>query len=76
MRKKKFLKSIGFLAIVTGGSAVVMLLWNWLIPTIFGLETIHFWQVLIIITLCCFIVCEILRRDFAILKVENSVNKI
>ena len=36
----------GFLAIVAGVSAVVMLLWNWLMPVLFGLITINFWQAL------------------------------
>ena len=37
---------IGFLAVVAGFSAVVMLLWNWLMPVVFGLGTISFWQAL------------------------------
>jgi len=61
-RIKRFLTSIGFLAIVAGFSAVVMLLWNWLIPTIFGLDAINFWQVLLIISLCGFIVQQIWKE--------------
>ncbi len=34
------------LAIVTGFSAIVMFLWNILIPNIFGLAVINFWQAL------------------------------
>ncbi|GHV56663.1 hypothetical protein FACS1894182_03680 [Bacteroidia bacterium] len=34
------------LAIVAGFSAVVMLLWNFAIPGIFGLTAINFWQAL------------------------------
>ena len=30
---------------------VTMLLWNWLVPVIFGLETITFWQALGLIVL-------------------------
>jgi hypothetical protein len=37
---------IGILAAIAGFSAVVMLLWNALIPTIFGLAVINFWQAL------------------------------
>ncbi len=37
---------LGFLAMAAGFSAIVMLLWNWLIPAIFGLITINFWQAL------------------------------
>ena len=42
----KFLMPVGFLIMVAGFSAVVMLLWNWLIPGLFGLTTICFWQAL------------------------------
>ena len=61
-RTNRFFTSIGFLAIVIGVSAVVMLLWNWLIPTIFGLGAINFWQVLIILTLCGFIIQQICKE--------------
>lgn len=43
-------KGIGIVAIVAiaGGviGGAVMLLWNWLVPPVFGLETITFWQAL------------------------------
>lgn len=35
-----------FFVIVAGFGAIVMLLWNWLIPAIFGLGAINFWQAL------------------------------
>jgi hypothetical protein len=41
------LKFLVFAAIaVTVGSAVLMSLWNWLMPSIFGLRAITFWQAL------------------------------
>ena len=46
MRKFRFLMPIGFLFIIAGAGAVVMLLWNWLMPAIFGLISISFWQAL------------------------------
>ena len=46
MRKMRFLMPIGFLAVAAGFSAVIMLLWNWLMPTIFGLGVVNFWQAL------------------------------
>ena len=52
MRKMRFFTPIIFLAIVAGFSAIVMLLWNWLMPTIFGLVAISFWQALGILILC------------------------
>ncbi len=42
----RFLMPIGFLAMVAGFSAVVMMLWNWLMPSILGLVAINFWQAL------------------------------
>ncbi len=35
---------VWFLLMVAGFSFAVMLLWNWLMPAIFGLITISFWQ--------------------------------
>jgi len=52
MYKLRLLTPIGFLAVVAAGSAVVMLLWNWLMPAIFGLVSIGFWQALGILVLC------------------------
>ncbi|MCL1865454.1 MAG: hypothetical protein FWF73_06550 [Spirochaetes bacterium] len=46
MRKLIFLKPIVILAIAAGFSAIVMLLWNWLMPAIFGLGEIDYWQAL------------------------------
>jgi len=46
MNKLYFLKPVGFLVIVAGFGAVVMALWNWLMPAIFGLGAISFWQAL------------------------------
>lgn len=46
MRKKRLLMPIGFLVVTVAFSAIVMLLWNWLMPAIFGLTAISFWQAL------------------------------
>ena len=46
------LMPIGFLAVAAGFSVAVMLLWNWLIPVIFGLSAISFWQALGILVFC------------------------
>ena|SRR2546421_7605286 len=34
------------------GGEVVMLLWNWLVPTLFGLRLITFWQAIGLLALC------------------------
>jgi len=40
---------VGFIAI---GGQVVRLLWNWLLPTLFGWPQITFWQALGLLALC------------------------
>ena len=52
MNKLKILKPIVFLAVTAGFSVVVMILWNWLMPSIFGLTTINFWHAVGILALC------------------------
>ncbi len=46
MKKLRFLMPVWFAAVAAGFSAIVMLLWNWLMPAIFNLTTISFWQAL------------------------------
>jgi hypothetical protein len=42
---------LGLLLFVAIGGQVVMLLWNWLLPTLFGWRQITFWQALGILAL-------------------------
>jgi hypothetical protein len=42
----------GFLLFIALGGEVVMQLWNWLLPAIFGWREITFWQALGILALC------------------------
>ncbi len=46
------LAMMGFLVFIAAGGLVVLLLWNWLTPALFGLRTITFWQALGILALC------------------------
>ena len=47
MRKKwMILAPLGLAIFIAVGGAVVMHLWNWLLPTLFGLRQITFWQAL------------------------------
>ena len=46
MKKLRFLMPIWFLVIASAFSVIVMLLWNWLMPNIFGFTAINFWQAL------------------------------
>ena len=56
MRKKLiFLAPLALLAIalfIWIGGEVVMLLWNWLVPTLFGWRQITFWQAIGLLALC------------------------
>jgi hypothetical protein len=46
MKKHVFKFVIMGLAAIAGFGAISMLLWNWLMPCIFGLAAINFWQAL------------------------------
>ena len=46
MNKLRFIGPIWVLLIAAAFSAIVMLLWNWLMPAIFGLTAINIWQAL------------------------------
>jgi len=56
MRRKFWLFAplaiVGFAAFVAVGGYVVQQLWNWLMPAIFGLRTLTFWQSLGLLALC------------------------
>jgi len=57
MRKKKLLwiipaAIIGMALFIAIGGEVVMLLWNWLLPGLFGWRTLGFWQAVGILALC------------------------
>ena len=43
---------LGMLLFVFIGGQVVMMLWNWLVPTLFGWPQIGFWQALGLLALC------------------------
>lgn len=43
---------VAFLLFVALGGAVVRLLWNWLLPPLFGWSPITFWQALGLLALC------------------------
>ena len=43
---------LGMVIFIWVGGTVVMLLWNWLAPALFGLRLITFWQALGLLALC------------------------
>jgi hypothetical protein len=55
MRKKWYfwapLALLAFVVFIAIGGQVVMLLWNWLLPPLFGWQQIGFWQALGILAL-------------------------
>ncbi len=57
MRRKRLLfiaplAIVGMALFVAIGGEVVRLLWNWLLPMLFGWRTITFWQALGMLVLC------------------------
>jgi hypothetical protein len=42
----------GFLLFIALGGEIVMQLWNWLLPPLFGLREVTFWQALGLLALC------------------------
>lgn len=42
----------GVLLFVALGGVIVQLLWNWLVPTLFGWRAVTFWQALGLLALC------------------------
>jgi hypothetical protein len=42
----------GFMAFIVVGGIVVQWLWNWLLPDIFGLRRVTFWEALGLLALC------------------------
>jgi hypothetical protein len=42
---------VGMIAFVAAGGVLVRLLWNWLLPSMFGLPQITFWQALGVLAL-------------------------
>lgn len=56
MRRKWILLApvivLAFVVFVALGGEIVALLWNWLMPSIFGWRTITFWQALGLLALC------------------------
>jgi hypothetical protein len=56
MRKKWYLFAplaiVGMVAFAALGGEVVRLLWNWLLPSLFGWREITFWQGLGLLALC------------------------
>src|SRR5882672_6088143 len=43
---------LGIVAFTAIGGGVVMLLWNWLAPALFGLRLVTFWQAIGLLALC------------------------
>jgi membrane protein required for beta-lactamase induction len=54
---------IGIAVFTALGGTVVMLLWNWLLPTLFGLPSITFWQAIGLLALCRMILPEVLSTS-------------
>jgi hypothetical protein len=51
-RKLTFLAPLGIAAFIVIGGEVVMHLWNWLLPTLYGWRLLTFWQAVGLLALC------------------------
>lgn len=51
-KKRRFVHSLIFIAVFAASIAVIMVLWNWLIPEIIGWSTINYWQAAGLAVLC------------------------
>jgi hypothetical protein len=69
MRRKWFvlgpLAVVGLLVFIAAGALAVKLLWNWLLPAIFGWRPISFWQALGLLALCRILFGGLGRRGVA-----------
>src|SRR5579872_1510328 len=63
-RKWIFLAPLGILAFIALGGLVVQLLWNTLLPPIFALREITFWQAVGLLALCRILFGGIGHRGF------------
>lgn len=71
MRKKKWIfvaAPLGLMVFIAIGGEVVMHLWNWLLPALFGWRQITFWQALGLLALC-----RILFGGFGAHGVHDSI---
>ncbi|MGB9492642.1 MAG: hypothetical protein WCA92_19425 [Terriglobales bacterium] len=55
---------VGIVLFIAIGGELVMHLWNWLLPSLFGLRLITFWQAVGILTLCRILFGRIGGRGF------------
>jgi len=54
-KKLMFLATVvpfAILVVIGVGGSLVMVLWNWLMPTLFGLASVTFWQAFGLLALC------------------------
>lgn len=52
LKNKRWLGIPIFLAVFAAGTAVVMLLWNWLVPSVIGWSAVGYWQAAGLLLLC------------------------
>jgi hypothetical protein len=68
MKRKWFLMApaaiIGMVAFIAIGGEIVRLLWNWLLPGLFGWRLITFWQAVGLLALCRILFGGISGRGF------------
>jgi hypothetical protein len=66
---------VGFLLFLAIGGELVALLWNWLLPPLFGWRQITFWQALGILALCRILFGGVGGRGFGRSNVRRRVGE-
>lgn len=51
-RNKRFLGIFIFIAVFAASAAIVMLLWNWIVPSLIGWSVVGYWQAAGLLLLC------------------------
>jgi hypothetical protein len=55
---------LGMLLVIVIGGEIVLRLWNWLLPSLFGWRQITFWQAIGLLTLCRILFGGVSGRGF------------
>jgi hypothetical protein len=64
LRRMAWLIPLGIISFIAMGGAIVMLLWNGIMPEVFGLGLVTFWQALGLLILGRFLLGGLKRRRY------------
>src|SRR5256885_16875293 len=67
---------LGIVVFTAIGGGVVMLLWNWLAPTLFGLRLVTFWQAIGLLALCRILFGGFGLRELSIIQYRSDPKEV